>query len=69
MEIFLEGVSQGHVFEFFMASLNGLKISEGDFTQNFFCFLSCTSEEMNEIFMLTLTLLFKNWGLSGVEDQ
>lgn len=52
-----------------MALLNGLKISEGDFSQNFFCFLFCTSEEMNEIFMLTLTLLFKNWGLGGVEDQ
>lgn len=46
-----------------MVSLNGLKISEGDFSQHFFCFLFSTSEEMNETVMLTLALLFKNWGL------
>lgn len=64
MKNFLEDVSQGKVFEFFVASLNALKFFESDLSQHFFCFLYCVSEEMNETVFLTLALLFKNRDLS-----
>lgn len=47
-KISLNEYHRDRYLRFFMASLTGLKISEGDFSQHFFCFLFCTSEEMNE---------------------
>lgn len=73
MANFLEWVSQGQLVEFFIASLNGLKICEGDFSQRFFGALFYTSEEMIEAVMLALPLLFNKgvswWSKSSVSNR
>lgn len=73
MENFLEWVSQGQLLELFIASLNGLKICEGDFSQCFFGSLFYTSEEIIEVVTLTLPLLFNNgvswWSRSSVSNR